>query len=343
MAARSLFLAADPLQAYVTVRDRHVEPLPGTADVELRARRSGCPGGVAVGVDVPEGEVRPGGQPGFYLVNAEVAAAGITRAYQPWHADVESDPVQRWKGYLDDTYNLTLRNLLGEQTPDTLRSAEDARVEARMIELDADPARARTFDLDHLRGIHRHLFQDVYPWAGETRTVDLKRPGAPMFVPWEDVEDRWAGVARQVAGAGRMVGLGREEFARAAAGVYNEVNTIHAFREGNGRTQRTWMDHLAAEAGYDFDWLRISGPVNDHASRAAREGDPAPLRAMFEQITTEPPERTVTRPAPPAWSPQQAAALHEVTPRPGRPRSADPSPPERPRRPLGPQPPAPRR
>jgi hypothetical protein len=55
-------------------------------------------------------------------------------------------------------------------------AAEYDLVEFRTIELSARPVKA-TFDEKHLNAIHRHLFQDIYSWAGELRTVDTSKPG----------------------------------------------------------------------------------------------------------------------------------------------------------------------
>lgn len=84
-----------------------------------------------------------------------------------------------------------LRNLVGAQTWGELRRREDVRVEARVIELLTRPV-PQTFDLDHLQALHRHLFQDVYPWAGELRTVDMGKRAAlgvagPGFLPHAQV------------------------------------------------------------------------------------------------------------------------------------------------------------
>lgn len=301
MSTRTLFLPVAPIPAYLVVRDRSIATEADSADVVLLARRGACPGGTAVGISVAEQHVRDLDGRGRYLVDRRVAEQGITRAYQPWHADVETDEVARWRGYLDDTYGLTLRNLLDAQTPGTLRTAEDNRVEARLIELALRPVE-QTFDLAHLREIHRRLFQDVYPWAGETRTVNMKRPGSPSFGRWDEVESRWDGLADHIERQNGLRGMSRDDFVPAVASVYNEVNTVHAFREGNGRTQRVFMDDLARGAGWQLKWTRVSGPINDMACEAARAGNDRQLRDMLDQIAHPAAAAAV-------WTVEQRAAL----------------------------------
>ena len=67
-----------------------------------------------------------------------------------------------------------LRNLIGVRTQGALDQAEGDLTYIRAAELQERPIRA-TGDLDEFRAIHRQLFQDVYPWAGEVRTVDLRK------------------------------------------------------------------------------------------------------------------------------------------------------------------------
>lgn len=301
MPDRTLFLPAKPAEAYLVVRDRWIRAVEGdSANVVLLARRNACPGGTAVGIRVAEQHVRDLDDRGRYLVDRRAAERGITRAYQPWHADVETDETARWRGYLDDTYNLTLRNLLGQQTPDELREAEDELVQVRLVELAERPVE-QTLDLDHLREIHRRLFQDVYPWAGETRTIDMKRPGGPSFGHWQEIESRWDALADQIEKQDGLRGMDRDDFVPAAARVYNDVNIQHVFREGNGRAQRAFMDDLARGAGWQLEWTRVRGPINDQACVAARSGDDRQLLAMFDQIA---------RPVADAvWTAEQRAAL----------------------------------
>lgn len=235
--------------------------------VELVTRRGGCPGGTAVAVTVNEQDLRPGdpARPGSFLVPREaITPASIGRAFQPWHADVEPDAHQRWKGYLQPD-SMTLRNLVGADTPGVLRTREDDRVTAQLIALTEQPVDA-TFDLDHLQQIHRRLFQDVYPWAGETRTVQIGRPGGPGFFDWEAIADGYGEIQDRLEGTDHLRSVTRAEFLEEAAQVYNAVNTVHAFREGNGRTQREWVGDLARGAGYELDWSHVHGFTNDVAS-----------------------------------------------------------------------------
>jgi len=71
-------------------------------------------------------------------------------------------------GYtLDD--GVTLKNTLGAISHDALETAESDFVANRLLQLELGHGPAGQFDAAHLKAIHRHLFQDVYEWAGHTR------------------------------------------------------------------------------------------------------------------------------------------------------------------------------
>lgn len=76
-----------------------------------------------------------------------------------------------------------------------------------------------------------------------------------------------------------------------------DVNALHPFREGNGRTQRAFFSQLAHDAGHHIDWIRMDPTENNHASAAAHHGDLGPLRTMLGQLT-DPPHPL----GPPEWS-----------------------------------------
>jgi cell filamentation protein len=99
-----------------------------------------------------------------------------------------------------------------------------------------EPYPAGRLTVSHYRAIHRHLFQDVYAWAGRFRTVRISKGGSMFCYP-----EHIAAEMRRIFGALRqqryLSGLAADEFAQKAAHFLAELNAIHPFREGNGRTQ----------------------------------------------------------------------------------------------------------
>src|SRR5712675_1042429 len=139
-----------------------------------------------------------------------------------------------------------LRNSLDIRDPRQLAAFEANATAARLIELDAAPLEGR-IDTTHLKAIHRHIFQDVYAWAGEFRTVNISKGGRP-FGAAAFLESALQQVFRKLAAAECLRQLDATRFADRAAYFLGEVNAAHPFREGNGRTQREFLRELGRSA-----------------------------------------------------------------------------------------------
>ena len=128
-----------------------------------------------------------------------------------------------------------------------------------------------SFDLAHLRAIHRHLFQDVYPWAGELRTVEISK-GGHQFQFRRYIETGMADIHRRLAGSQFLQGTTPEQFADKAGPIMGDVNYVHPFREGNGRAQLQYLKQLAEQAGHALDLKQIQPDAWQTASREAHLG-----------------------------------------------------------------------
>ena len=79
-------------------------------------------------------------------------------------------------------------------------------------------------------------------------------------------------------------GLPREPFVDRLAHYFAEVNAIHPFREGNGRTQRAFFHQLCRMAGWPIDWTNLDPEANIAASMTSLHGDNGPLRSILEPL-----------------------------------------------------------
>lgn len=169
-----------------------------------------------------------------------------------------------------------LRNRLGITDDKTLAEAERRLTQARGAE-----AARLTFPatVDGYRALHKHLFQDLYDWAGQDRTVNIAKGGSSFaHVPYlaRELDKLFADV-----GAKNIFrGLTRYEFFDQLGYHINEINAVHPFREGNGRTMRHHAAHLARDAGHPISiasidktaWMEASRHgflTGDHRSMAA--------------------------------------------------------------------------
>lgn len=177
--------------------------------------------------------------------------------------------------YLHPTLPI-LRNKLGIFDADRLDVVERRLVTQRSIE----GAPAGHFDLAHLQAIHRHLFQDIYDWAGELRTVEIAKSGH-QFQLRRFIVTGVADIHQRLAAANFLRDLPRRDFARTAGVIIGDLNYVHPFRDGNGRVQRQYLDGLARQAGHPLDLARLSPTGWLAASRASHDGD---YRPMAEEI-----------------------------------------------------------
>lgn len=172
----------------------------------------------------------------------------------------------------DDLYlypgTTTLRNKLGITDPDRLDAFERRIVAERA----AEGVPTGDFDLAHLQAIHRHLFQDVYDWAGELRTVEISK-GGHQFMFRQYIQTGMADVHRRIVEANYFKGLSPEAFADAAGPIMGDVNYVHPFREGNGRAQLLYLKQLSIAAGHPLDLRDIGPGAWIEASRRAHDAD----------------------------------------------------------------------
>lgn len=97
-----------------------------------------------------------------------------------------------------------------------------------------------------LAAIHKFLFEDIYDFAGQIRTVNIAK-GSFRFVPALYLSDALESISK----------MPQNTFDEIIA-KYVEMNVAHPFREGNGRSTRIWLDHiLKTELHLVIDWSKI--------------------------------------------------------------------------------------
>jgi cell filamentation protein len=160
------------------------------------------------------------------------------------------------------------RNFFGTTDYETLSRTERIFSQQRLHELERGSVTG-SFDLAQLRAIHRYLFQDVFPWAGELRQVGMAKEGGFPFAPPMHIASALTEVFTKLRAENLLQGLDAAKFSLRAAYYLGEINAIHPFREGNGRTQREFLRQLAQQAGHAISWAGISQVENVAASIAS--------------------------------------------------------------------------
>lgn len=160
-----------------------------------------------------------------------------------------------------------------------LKNKFDVRTESELERLERrftlqrmrEPAPKGKFDLAHLKAIHHHLFQDIYEWAGQIRTVEISKGGS-QFQFRQYIETGMADVHNRLVKSNFLKGQDAEKFAAAAGQILGDVNYVHPFREGNGRTQLLYLKQLSNAAGHLLDLSHIDRQAWMAASREAHLG-----------------------------------------------------------------------
>lgn len=164
-----------------------------------------------------------------------------------------------------------LRNKLGIKESVRLAESESRIVSVRETEL-AQEILPGEYNLQHFKQFHCNLFLDLYDWAGETRYVDIEKPGA-RFAHWRYVDENLSAILGKLEHDGWLHGRSRRSFIERLAYYYSEINACHPFREGNGRTQRAFLRQLSAAANWRLDWSALSHEENIEASRVSLQSD----------------------------------------------------------------------
>lgn len=172
-----------------------------------------------------------------------------------------------------------LVNRFDIRDPATARALEYKFAAARELELRASPIKGK-FDFAHLQAIHRHLFLDMYDWAGKPRQVDFAKRDKSSglvcrFVQTEHLEKKAAEFDHLVAQKKALKGLSKPQFIKTMAEVHTALNELHPFREGNGRAARLFLRQMAQEAGYKLDYTCIDAQRwHTACAQAQKQYDP---------------------------------------------------------------------
>jgi len=175
-----------------------------------------------------------------------------------------------------------LKNRLEIHDAAQLRKAELAFSAARLATLDLGP---RIPGLPRLRHIHRTLFQDLYSWAGELRTIDIWRDDTP-YCHCEYIEKEGNALMSALEEEQALADLDADAFVARLAHYYCELYVLHPFRAGNGRAQRIFFEQLALHAGYLLEWDRLEPAPWRDAIHEAVTGDLTALTAQLTKVVS---------------------------------------------------------
>lgn len=154
---------------------------------------------------------------------------------------------EKWEDYLIEGTN-TLKNIPNIQNKEILIEYEKEMTTERLSELYDEPITG-DFDTKHLYKIHEYLFQDVYDWAGETRTVPMMKQ--TVFLEPQKIEPFVTTVLTETKNEIKNV---KDEYhlASCISTLFYSLTFAHPFREGNGRTIREFIRQLVKSIDFEF-------------------------------------------------------------------------------------------
>ena len=193
--------------------------------------------------------------------------------------------------YIDPEYVYTnpetgvLRNKADISDQNLLTAFESIKVGLRLEELLQTPMKIENFST--LFEIHKHLFQDVYQWAGMPRSVEISKDGKQFF-PRKRFNNAYSYIDTLILEYRSISPKDKQKIAYKLAEILDTVNFLHPFREGNGRTQREFVRLLGLEKGF---LLNLNPPDNtdiyERYMRGTINGDVENLAALILEIITE--------------------------------------------------------
>lgn len=167
-----------------------------------------------------------------------------------------------------------LQNHFGIVDPATAKSLEYKFTSARELELAESPLMG-DMDFEHLQAIHKHIFSDMYSWAGQVRDIDFAKRNAEtklvtQFATTDTFESKIDEINAFLDSKKQLRALSKVEFVKAITELHTKLNGLSPFREGNGRATRVFLSQLAERAGFRLDLSKIDKARWDLVSSTAQ-------------------------------------------------------------------------
>ena len=185
----------------------------------------------------------------------------------------------QWNCYPDTTVLINKLDIRDQQELDAL---EKQITLLRGIQAEQETEFVNV-DFEFYKSLHRKLFGDLYDWAGTLRTINISKKGT-VFCEHTELERLGTLKFQRLAKQKLLCGLPDSEFVSEAAELYHELNMLHPFREGNGRTLRLFITLLVRNTGRDIDFSECGADMLTIAAIKAAQGDISLLRTVLREI-----------------------------------------------------------
>lgn len=193
---------------------------------------------------------------------------------------------------IDEIYcypNGVLKNKLGIMDEDTLSKLEAELTSINLTSFLIKPVKGN-LDFKHYKKIHKEIFEDIFVFAGKTRTVSMSK-GTTAFCLWmyidEQCEKLFKLIENELLLNKKYKEIEKKEFINLIAKYMTELNVIHPFREGNGRTLREYFRLLFLKCGYELHYAKCTKEEILEADIASFQGNENLLLDLLNKITNK--------------------------------------------------------
>ena len=181
-----------------------------------------------------------------------------------------------------------LKNKFGISNPKKLRETEEFYFSEAASDIIVNFTSSEIFDFGYLRVLHKKLFGEVYDFAGEIRTVNITKTDSNTPFCYADfIETEADRIFSELESNKYLQGLELSGFNIALSKLSSELNALHPFREGNGRTIRLFLQLLAFKNGFILDYSLVSHEEIIEADKAAFVGDLSMIQELYSKIVSE--------------------------------------------------------
>lgn len=161
-------------------------------------------------------------------------------------------------------------------------SAVEAKITLAKIAMLSEHPIEGSFDFNHYKAIHKFIFEDLYDWAGQERTVNISKKGT-VFVEAQEISEIADRIFSRLEKLNYFQNLDFDSFVDNIADFYCTTNMLHPFREGNGRTQRVFLQQLIRKNGYEINFADIDSDLLMIATIQAANGIKDNLINLFKE------------------------------------------------------------
>jgi len=176
-----------------------------------------------------------------------------------------------------------LKNKLGIRDDNTLTVAEREITSLKLLKLYNMPI-VNEFSLGTLCEIHKIIFEDIYDWAGQIRRGDFLSKGNSIFCRGPYIVENAKTIFENIKSEKYLVGINKQKLIKRMAYYMGEINALHPFREGNGRTAREFFRQLSLNAKYKLDFSKMEKEKLLIADIEAFNGKYSKLIKILEKV-----------------------------------------------------------